>query len=84
MNLIASFSLPVLNGILRDFWIAGQDTMTCTVEWTLIYMIHNPDKQAKLQEELDRVIGSNALISTKSRQDLPYCCATINVSLIEK
>jgi hypothetical protein len=43
-------------------------------------MIHNPDKQAKLHEELDRVLGSKEMITSKRRQDLPYCCATIDVS----
>lgn len=41
-------------------------------------MIHNPDKQAKLHEELDRVVGSTEMITSKQEHELPYCCATIN------
>ncbi|KAI6190898.1 CYtochrome P450 family [Aphelenchoides bicaudatus] len=52
-----NFDAETLVGMLRDFWIAGQDTVTNTLEWGLIFMILNQDKQDKLHEELNRVIG---------------------------
>jgi cytochrome P450 family 33 len=43
-------------------------------------MILNQDKQAKLHEELDQVIGSDRMITQKDKANLPYLCANINAS----
>jgi hypothetical protein len=43
-------------------------------------MILNQDKQAKLHEELSRVIGEERMIKSADRTQLPYLMATINVS----
>jgi coumaroylquinate(coumaroylshikimate) 3'-monooxygenase len=36
---------------------AGMDTTAITVEWAMAELIKNPRVQQKAQEELDRVIG---------------------------
>lgn len=42
-------------------------------------MIYNQDKQAKLHEELDRVINSDRMIKDEDGKNLPYLKATISV-----
>lgn len=43
-------------------------------------MILNQDKQAKLHEELDSVVGEERMIRAAERTQLPYLMATINVN----
>ncbi|CAL2043256.1 unnamed protein product [Caenorhabditis brenneri] len=40
--------------------------------------MNTPGVQEKIQEEMDRVIGSNRLISTGDKNELPYMNAVIN------
>uniref|UniRef100_A0A914DZ40 Cytochrome P450 n=1 Tax=Acrobeloides nanus TaxID=290746 RepID=A0A914DZ40_9BILA len=57
--------------------MAGQETTTTTIIWGIIYLIHNQDKQERLQEELDKIIGSNRLVTNDDRANLNYTMATI-------
>ncbi len=54
----------------------GHDTTGNFVAWATIFMANNPDIQAKVQEELDRVCGSRNP-ETSDRPNLPYTEATI-------
>ena len=36
---------------------AGTDTSRMTMMWLVLYMVRNPDIQAKMQEEIDSVVG---------------------------
>lgn len=42
-------------------------------------MIHYPEVQRKCQDEIDRVIGSNRMITMADKPNLHYLNATINV-----
>jgi cytochrome P450 len=66
--------------MLRDFWTAGQDTITATIQWGLLFLIHNPTEQQKIFEEIDRVVGRQRMVMQKDRPDLPFLCAAVNVS----
>ncbi|KAI6195869.1 Cytochrome P450-33C9 [Aphelenchoides besseyi] len=54
------------------------ETTSNTLGWCWSYLIHHPEIQAKAHEELDRVIGSDRIITTNDRANLPYCNALIN------
>ena len=43
--------------LCMDLLIAGTDTSSQTVNWTLLLLANRPEIQAKVHEELDRVIG---------------------------
>ncbi|CAD5223235.1 unnamed protein product [Bursaphelenchus okinawaensis] len=72
------YSEEQLVAIALDFWFAGQVTMTNTVCWCIAFMLHNPKVQEKMVEELDRVVGSDRIITMSDRNELPYMNAVIN------
>ncbi|KAI8487278.1 cytochrome P450 2 sub U member 1 [Branchiostoma belcheri] len=65
-------------GMARDLFIAGIDTTTNTLRWSLLYMTLNPDIQIKVQQELDAVVGEG-LPALSQRSQLPY----VNACLLE-
>lgn len=63
---------------LWDTLFAMTDTTATTNEWLIYYLVNNPDVQAKVHAEIDRVIGSDRLPCLEDTQDkLPYFWAVI-------
>ncbi|KAI8511225.1 hypothetical protein Bbelb_103250 [Branchiostoma belcheri] len=62
--------------ITQTLFVAGIDTVSTTLRWSLLYMALNPDIQEKVQQELDDVVG-DALPSLSHRPLLPYTEATV-------
>ncbi|WKX99602.1 hypothetical protein Q1695_014463 [Nippostrongylus brasiliensis] len=73
-----SFSHKQLQNMCLDLWIAGMETTSNTLAWSVVYMLNFPDIQAKVQEELDREIGSSRQITTTDKNQLVYTNAVIN------
>ncbi|KAM7476814.1 hypothetical protein LguiB_024057 [Lonicera macranthoides] len=59
-------------GLLWDMITAGMDTTAISVEWAMAELIKNPRVQQKAQEELDRVIGSERVLTEPDVANLPY------------
>ncbi|KAL6523308.1 hypothetical protein OROGR_016911 [Orobanche gracilis] len=59
-------------GLLWDMISAGMDTTTITVEWAMAEMVRNPRVQQKLQDELDRVVGRERIMTEADIPNLPY------------
>ena len=66
-----------LQQILLDIFSAGVETLKTTMQWAILFMMHNPDVQKKVQAELDSVVGPNRLPCVADMADLPYTRATI-------
>ena len=60
---------------------AGMDTTVISVEWAMAELVRNPRVQKKLQEELDRVVGRDRVMSETDFQNLPYLQAVVKESL---
>jgi hypothetical protein len=45
----------VFNNV-ADIFIAGQDTTSSSIIWTFLYLLHHPDVQKKVHQELDEVL----------------------------
>jgi 26-hydroxylase len=62
---------------MSDLFSAGQETVKTTLQWGILFMLHNPEVQAKIQEELDAVVGRKRLPNLSDAPFLPYTEATI-------
>ncbi|EFO94794.1 hypothetical protein CRE_08763 [Caenorhabditis remanei] len=74
------FSSKQLSNMCFDLWLAGLSTTHTTMTWIIAYIMNNPDVQKKMHKELDEVIGSDRLISTSDKNNLPYFNAVLNES----
>ena len=55
-------------GSIIDIFVAGSETTSYSLGFALLHMIDNPDVQAKVQEEIDRVLqGRQPSISDRGR-----------------
>ncbi|KAK9129060.1 hypothetical protein Syun_017857 [Stephania yunnanensis] len=59
-------------GLLWDMITAGMDTTAISVEWAMAEVIRNPRTQEKAQEELDRVVGLDRVMTENDFSNLPY------------
>lgn len=59
-------------GLLWDMITAGMDTTAISVEWAMAELIKNPRVQQKAQEELDRVVGYERVLTETDFSNVPY------------
>ena len=71
----------MINDLCMDLLLAGTDTSAQTVSWTLLLLANRPEIQAKVHEELERVIGHDALPTVDDRTRLPYTFACLAESM---
>ncbi|GAB4830283.1 hypothetical protein Ancab_040681 [Ancistrocladus abbreviatus] len=67
--------------LLLDLIIAGSDTTSCTVEWAMAELLHNPDKLLKARGELEQVIGRGNPLEEGDIARLPYLQSVIKETL---
>uniref|UniRef100_A0A8C7B2S9 Steroid 21-hydroxylase n=1 Tax=Neovison vison TaxID=452646 RepID=A0A8C7B2S9_NEOVI len=63
-----------------DLFIGGTETTATTLSWAVAFLLHHPEVQQRLQEELDRELGPEASGSQVPYRDtarLPLLTATI-------
>ncbi|KAH7721183.1 Protein CYP-33C9 [Aphelenchoides avenae] len=73
-----SFTISQLKGMCSDLFIAGQETSSTTLAWGVAFLVNYPEAQQRMHEELDRVIGSDRMVTMADRANLPYTNAVIN------
>ncbi|KAI6222669.1 hypothetical protein M3Y95_00918000 [Aphelenchoides besseyi] len=73
----AYYSQKQLQNVVFDFWLAGVESTSVFFTWGVAYLIGYPHVQQKLHEELDRVIGSNRIITMADRTSLVYTQAVL-------
>ncbi|KAG8228077.1 hypothetical protein J437_LFUL009049, partial [Ladona fulva] len=73
------FSEVQLLAICDDLFTAGTETTSYTLAFGVIFLLHHPDVQAKMHEELDRVIGKDRFPTLDDKPNLPY----VNAVLLE-
>ncbi|XP_053311586.1 cytochrome P450 2U1 [Spea bombifrons] len=73
----SSFNTDYLFYIIGDLFIAGTDTTTNTLLWSLLYMCLHTDIQEKVQAEIDTVIGRGRPPSLTDKSQMPFTEATI-------
>ncbi|XP_072584963.1 steroid 21-hydroxylase isoform X2 [Vulpes vulpes] len=63
-----------------DLFIGGTETTATTLSWAVAFLLHHPEIQQRLQEELDRELGPGASGSRVPYRDptrLPLLSATV-------
>uniref|UniRef100_A0A8D0DXH9 Cytochrome P450 n=1 Tax=Salvator merianae TaxID=96440 RepID=A0A8D0DXH9_SALMN len=61
-----------------DLFLGGTETTSATLQWALLYMAIYPEIQARVQSEIDSVIGQSRLPAMNDRDNLPYTNAVIH------
>ncbi|NWV77600.1 CP2J6 protein, partial [Dasyornis broadbenti] len=75
---VATYDEVNLIQTISDLLLAGTETTATTLLWALLYMVIYPDIQAKVQKELDAVVGCSHVFCYEDRKKLPYTNAVIH------
>lgn len=63
----STFTHEQLVSLCIDFFMAGSDTTTNTLTFSMFFMMKHEDIQKKVQTELDEVVGRNRWPSLEDR-----------------
>ncbi|XP_069696214.1 methyl farnesoate epoxidase-like [Periplaneta americana] len=72
-----TFTVESLITLCLDIFSAGSETTSNTLSFIMLYMVLYPTVQAKVQRELDAVIGRDRRPSLEDRPRLPYVEAVL-------
>ncbi|MBN3275624.1 CP17A lyase, partial [Polyodon spathula] len=73
-----SFSDDHVLMIAADAFGAGVETTATTLKWMIAFLLHYPEVQKKIQQEIDEQIGWNRHPGLSDRRLLPYLECTLN------
>ncbi|CAH0555177.1 unnamed protein product [Brassicogethes aeneus] len=63
--------------IMGDMFSAGMETIKSSLQWAVLFMLHNPEVMKSIQEEMDQVIGRQRLPKLEDLAYLPVTESTI-------
>ncbi|CAG9759473.1 unnamed protein product [Ceutorhynchus assimilis] len=63
--------------IMGDLFSAGMETIKSSLQWAVLFMLHNPEHMKAVQEELDQVVGRQRLPKLEDLAYLPVTESTI-------
>ncbi|CAL4961882.1 unnamed protein product [Urochloa decumbens] len=76
-----SFTMNNVKALLLDMVVGGTETTSNTVEWAMAEMMHNPQVLKRAQEELDTVVGRDAVVEESDLSELHYLRMVIKETL---
>ncbi|RUS78502.1 hypothetical protein EGW08_013749 [Elysia chlorotica] len=60
-----------------DLYAAGTETVSSTIVWCVLFILHSPDVQSKIHDELDFKVGQGRPLTIEDQARLPYLGAVI-------
>ncbi|CAF0965514.1 unnamed protein product [Adineta ricciae] len=75
------FSKDNLDSLVQDLFVAGTETVSNTLNWTIFYIVSHPHVQQRIHEEIDRMIGKDRAPCEKDRHQMPYIEAVLLESM---
>ncbi|KAG6903267.1 hypothetical protein C0995_000162 [Termitomyces sp. Mi166 len=77
----AKAKIDLIKTVSTILYVAGADTTSASLAFFVLAMVLYPECQAKAQEEIDAVIGSDRLPDFHDRESLPYLECLIQETL---
>ncbi|ODM89460.1 Methyl farnesoate epoxidase [Orchesella cincta] len=71
------FTEQQLVALISDFFIAGVETTGNTLVWCILYLLHNPEVQKRVQAEVDSLVPQGTFPTPEIESKLHYVRATI-------
>ncbi|XP_023932709.1 cytochrome P450 2K1-like [Lingula anatina] len=62
---------------LLTLYFTGSDTVSLTLSWGMLFLLHHPAVCKRIQDELDREVGKSRRPTLVDRQNLPYTNAAL-------
>ncbi|XP_057416801.1 flavonoid 3'-monooxygenase CYP75B137-like [Lotus japonicus] len=70
-----------VKGLLLDMIMAGSETSSTTIEFTMAEMMKKPEVMKRVQEELEGVVGKDNMVEESHIHKLPYLQAVMKETL---
>ncbi|XP_028084409.1 isoflavone 2'-hydroxylase-like isoform X2 [Camellia sinensis] len=75
------YTNEIIYGIIMVLLIAGTETSSTTMEWTMSLLLNHPDAMTKVKTEIDAHVGQDRLIDEQDLPKLNYLSNVINEAL---
>ncbi|XP_048865609.1 cytochrome P450 1B1 isoform X1 [Brienomyrus brachyistius] len=67
--------------MINDIFGASQDTLSTALQWIILILVRFPDVQARLREEVDKVVERSRLPTIEDQPRLPYVMAFLHEAM---